>query len=304
MVLAIVFIFASAVITLPAGPTWSQRFWNGLIAFGLAMAAVVVVTLLYALLFAPYQQRNKLRRELSAKEEAAAYPVLVVQPEIENQYWTWPTLIVINHGVTDDFQAVSEVVGDPSTHRELRWNKQHDGPKRQNLVSGARARVYLYDYTPRGSEVQVRLRLLSDQKKPFVKDFTLRTTRLGVTDLKSAEDEWPVKVDGWCTTVDALIETLTKGLAKLETQTDHNAASAGMSEFAEVLRKSGVVGASFRNGLSAVHTDLSPNPNNQYRSEAPDGEWIARYMQCVKEWISDLRAERDDEAARKNVGQP
>jgi len=38
VVLAIVYIVVSALISLPAAPSWSQRVWNGLVALGLAVA--------------------------------------------------------------------------------------------------------------------------------------------------------------------------------------------------------------------------------------------------------------------------
>jgi hypothetical protein len=53
-------------VALPAHPTTAQKIVNGLVVLGIAVGAVVAVTYLYALLVAPFQQRNVLRQELAA----------------------------------------------------------------------------------------------------------------------------------------------------------------------------------------------------------------------------------------------
>jgi hypothetical protein len=58
-------IIAGVVLTPPANASVSQRIWEGLIGLLLGTAAIVVLTYGWALVAAPYQQRNALRRGLA-----------------------------------------------------------------------------------------------------------------------------------------------------------------------------------------------------------------------------------------------
>ncbi len=57
-------------IHLPSHPTTAQRMINALSGFGIAVGVILIGTLVYALVVAPYEQRNKLRRLLAESQEA------------------------------------------------------------------------------------------------------------------------------------------------------------------------------------------------------------------------------------------
>ncbi len=69
---SVLFIVVSGFLTLPPNPTTTDRISNGLIALAVAIVVVLVVTFLYALLVAPYQQRNALRARVLDLEDAQA----------------------------------------------------------------------------------------------------------------------------------------------------------------------------------------------------------------------------------------
>jgi hypothetical protein len=65
-------------VALPAHPTIGQRIVNGLVTLAIAAGALVAGTYLYALVAAPYQQRNALRRMYTAAQ--AHITVLAAAP--------------------------------------------------------------------------------------------------------------------------------------------------------------------------------------------------------------------------------
>jgi hypothetical protein len=75
---SLAFIAFSASQTLPTvpAPTFGTRVANGLIALGFAIAVVLVLTSAYALVVAPYQQRNALRGQVRGwRTRAASLPI-------------------------------------------------------------------------------------------------------------------------------------------------------------------------------------------------------------------------------------
>ena len=76
--LAAVVVVVSTQVSLPAHATTTQKIVNGLVVLAIATIGVVVATYLYALLLAPYQQRNALRGMLA--EAAARVDALATTP--------------------------------------------------------------------------------------------------------------------------------------------------------------------------------------------------------------------------------
>jgi hypothetical protein len=65
-------------VALPPHPTTGQRIVNGLVTLGVAAGALVAGTYLYALVAAPYQQRNALRRMFTSAQ--ASITALEAEP--------------------------------------------------------------------------------------------------------------------------------------------------------------------------------------------------------------------------------
>ncbi|HEU5392802.1 MAG TPA: hypothetical protein VFV73_43630 [Streptosporangiaceae bacterium] len=62
---AVIVVVATQIVP-PTHPTAAQKIVNGLVVLAIAAGAIVAATYLYALVVAPFQQRNALRQELAA----------------------------------------------------------------------------------------------------------------------------------------------------------------------------------------------------------------------------------------------
>jgi len=109
---SIAWVLFSALVTLPANPTFGQRVANGLVALALAVGSVILLVGFYALAVAPYQQRNALRRMVA--EGGTASPDQAILDRID----TVSQSLSARLGQYARFQPEWQEVGtDPGDHQ-------------------------------------------------------------------------------------------------------------------------------------------------------------------------------------------
>jgi hypothetical protein len=105
LALGVVSIFVSNTLAAPPSPTWGQRILNGLIGLLIALIAVIVLSLGFALLVAPYLQRNALRRRMLAlqQRDPLVIPARLVKSELQSILARVDRLMRLDPILTEDY---------------------------------------------------------------------------------------------------------------------------------------------------------------------------------------------------------
>jgi hypothetical protein len=107
LALGVVSIFVSNSLALPPNPTWGQRIVNGLIGLLVALMVVIVLSLGFALLVAPYLQRNALRRRMLALQHrdppSVVIPARLVKTELQAILARVDRLMRLDPTLTEDY---------------------------------------------------------------------------------------------------------------------------------------------------------------------------------------------------------
>jgi hypothetical protein len=105
--LGVISIFVSNTLALPPNPTWGQRIVNGLIGLLIALLLVIILSLGFAVLVAPYRQRNALRRSMLALHQrdlpSLGVPARLVKTELMSILARVDRLMRLDPTLTEDY---------------------------------------------------------------------------------------------------------------------------------------------------------------------------------------------------------
>jgi hypothetical protein len=249
---------------------------------GLAIA--VPLAFLWSFLRAPYEQRDAL-----AADALLDAPGL---PDLEITAWRRGTsyFTVTNNGPTDSFQATIEPTGEPDYRRYMNWSpKFEEFEQERKLPSGAHGVASGWP----GNARRATVRFLSDTNEPLSIDYQIRTTRLGLHQIKRVGESWPKCGEEWRAKIDELIEQVEEAITQYDRLQPWNKSAANdiMKTLLDSFSNADVLGGTLSSRYYQADRRLSPG--RPTASRASDPEYVAAWRAALDEMLADLRDVRE-----------
>ena len=156
-----------------------RRNWVHLRRYTLSLCAVAA---------APYEQRNTLRRELDARDDALVHVNVTVNCRIEGDCIA---LDLSNNGVSDDFEVQFAVGRGGAVAESLPWGTPESGIAVKSLMRAARGTVFYAAPVSRGVSLVGQVVVLSrNGAAPVEHTLEVRRTKLVRLLVRLDDQQW------------------------------------------------------------------------------------------------------------------